>query len=57
MFEFKEDRTTKDRAKHKNENQLVNISLSSKVVVLYPGESAILTLTVSSNLQKPWKSR
>ncbi|MEB3764579.1 MAG: hypothetical protein GSR77_00200 [Desulfurococcales archaeon] len=49
MFEFKEDRTTKDRTKQKNENQSVNISLSSKVVALYPGESAILTLTVSSN--------
>ncbi len=49
MFEFKEDRTTKDRAKQKSENQPVAISLSSKVVALYPGESAVLTLTVSSN--------
>ena len=51
IFEFKEDtsRTSKDRTKQKNENQPVSIRFSSKLVALYPGESAVLTLTVSSN--------
>ena len=51
MFEIKEDtiRTTKDRVNRKSENQSVTISLSSKVVALYPGDSAVLALVVSGN--------
>ena len=52
MFEFKKEtnRTTKDRNKQNSEDHSVTISLSNRVVALYPGESAIPALAVLASI-------
>jgi len=40
---------SENRTKQNSDNQPVAVSLSSRVVVLYPGESAVLTLAVSGS--------